>query len=116
MPNWNPNWQDVRWDHGAATEAVAALRRAAAELDHAATERFRAALQATAEWRGVHRCTFDAGLQRSLAVARDLVRSYHAAAERIVQASQWARDEQHRRERERERWRRERDEEQSQPH
>lgn len=113
MPNWNPNWHDVRWNHRAAREAVEALRRAADELDRTTDERLLAAQHARAEWRGAHRETFDGGLQRLVADARDLAHAYREAAERIIQASQWACDEQRRRERERERWRRERDEEQA---
>lgn len=111
MPNWSPNWNDVRWNHGAANDAVAALRRAADEVEHSAAERMQVGRYATAEWRGIHRTTFDGALAQIISSARALADKYRAAAERIVEASRWAREEQARRERERERWRREKAEE-----
>jgi hypothetical protein len=101
-------WDDVRWDHGDAAAAGAALRRAAAELRRTAAERGRAALSATAEWRGGHRVTFDEYLRRILGEAEELARQFESAAARIARASEQARAEQCRREREREREREER--------
>jgi uncharacterized protein YukE len=92
-------WNDVRWNHAAADAASAALRRAAGELRRTAAERSRAAQQATAEWRGPYRATFDHHLRTALSGAEDLARRYEEAAARIDRASEDARKEQQRRER-----------------
>jgi hypothetical protein len=111
MPNWSPNWNNVVWNRAAADEAASALRRAADRLDITASERSRVAQDATAEWRGKHRETFDGHLTQILGRARDLAGEFRGAASRICAASDRAREEQNRRERDRERWYRERDEE-----
>src|SRR5689334_9635090 len=111
MPNWQPNRQDVRWNQEAARQAIAALNHAADELARTAQEREVAAHQATAQWRGRHRQTFDERLRDTQARARDLAEDYRAAARRIAQASDHARDEQLRREQDRQRWQREQDDE-----
>ena len=104
MPGWQPNWDDVAWDWGAANEAMNALRRAADMLDQTAYERKRKADQATAEWRGVYREEFDEDLRGILTRARDLARDFRDIANRISRASGDARREQDHREEERERW------------
>jgi len=109
MPNWEPNWQDVRWDHGAAQDAISALRRVADLLDQTAAERARVAQDATAQWRGRYREEFDEHLERMLRRAHDLARECREASNRIAQADQGAYEEQKRRERERERWRAEKE-------
>jgi len=109
MPDWEPNWQDVRWDHGAAGDAISALRRAADLLDQSAAERARVAQDATEQWRGRHREEFDEHLERMLRQAQDLARECRDASKQIAHASQRASEEQRRRERERERWRREKE-------
>jgi site-specific recombinase len=111
MPNWQPNWQNVRWDWGAADEAATALRRAADRLEQSASDRSAVAREAQAEWRGTYRERFDEHLSRILRGAHDLASQCREAASRIARASQQAADEQRHREQERERWQRERDEE-----
>lgn len=111
MPNWQPNWNNVRWDWGAANEAASALRHAADRLDGTASERTGLARNAQAEWRGRYREQFDVELARILRRAHDLANECRDAAGRIAQASQRAWEEQKHRERERERWRREKEEE-----
>jgi uncharacterized protein YukE len=111
MPNWNPNWNDVRWNWSAADDARAALCHAADTLDSTANERSRAAAEAQAEWRGLHRDRFDVELAQMLRRGHDLANEYREAASRIARASQRAWEEQKHRERERERWRREKEEE-----
>jgi uncharacterized protein YukE len=107
MPNWQPNWQDVRWNQAAASRAIAELRRVAEELDETAGERARVAGEATAQWQGDHRRAFDGYLAAVLTDARRLAHAYREAARQIAQASERARVEQAHRERERARWRRE---------
>jgi uncharacterized protein YukE len=109
MPDWTPNWENVRWDHAAADAAIGALRRAADELDRAAGERARAAVEAVALWNGAHRRTFDQRLAEWLVAARALAAELREAAAAIGRTGQLARDEQARRERERQRWERERE-------
>ena len=105
MPNWSPNWQDVRWNWGAADQAASELRRVADSIERASGDRTRAAAQATEQWRGQHRLRFDSYLQDALARARAITEEYRDAAGRIDAASHRARDEQSRRERDRARWR-----------
>jgi uncharacterized protein YukE len=104
MPNWQPNWNNVVWNHPAANEAASALRRVADMLEGTASERERSASEAKVEWRGVYRNEFDQELDRILRRARDLAHEYRNAAGNIMQASQRAHDEQARREHDRARW------------
>ena len=104
MPDWQPNWSDVDWDHGAASAAIGALRRAADMLDQTTGHRERVAGEARAEWRGRDRELFGGELQQMVNRAHQLAGEYRDAADRIARASQWAWDEQRRREQERARW------------
>lgn len=111
MPNWEPNWDDVEWDHGAASEAAHELDRAAAFVEESAHRRRQVADEARAEWRGRHREEFDGDLDRMLHRAAELAAEFRTKASAIRSADQQAYEEQRRRERERERWRREKEEE-----
>jgi len=111
MPNWQPNWNNVRWDWGAAGAAASALRRAAGKIEQTAHERVRVAAEAQREWRGRYREEFDERLREILQKAGSLAAEYRHMASRIDNASHAAREEQQYRERERERWRREKSEE-----
>lgn len=107
MPNWHPNWQDVRWNHDAANRAIAALRRIAEELERTAQERMAAARLASGDFRGPHADTFEAHVAEVHGRAHALAAYYREAAGRIAQASERARAEQLRRVQQRDRWRRE---------
>jgi len=111
MPNWQPNWNNVLWNWGAADAAISALRSAAGVLDGTAGERIGVARDAQVEWRGLHRERFDGELTQVLNRARDLASECRTAADRIASASRRAYEEQRHRERERERWRREKEDE-----
>ena len=111
MPNWQPNWNDVRWNWGAAAAASNALRRAAGQLDQTTDVRASVAGEAQQEWRGHHRETFDVDLRGVTVSFRSLAEEMRAAANRIDAASDRARAEQNHRERERDRWRREKERE-----
>jgi hypothetical protein len=111
MPDWSPNWTDVRWDHAAANAAITALNQAATALESGNTERIRQARIAVDQWSGPHRVTFDEYLNKVLKEGGDLAAAYRKAATDIANASRQATDEQNRRVRERERWQDERDEE-----
>ena len=107
MPNWQPNWQDVRWDFAAADRAASELERAADELDRTLATRNQSGQRATADWFGAYRDQFDAQLSGTQRTSQYLAGSFRAAAARIRQASLQASEEQARRLRERDRWRRE---------
>jgi membrane-bound lytic murein transglycosylase len=114
MPNWEPNWHDVKWDHGAAAEAAHALESAAASLDESAHRRRQVADQAREEWRGRKREEFDMQLDKMLRRAAELAAEFRAKASEICRADQRAFEEQRRRELERERWRHEKEMEERQ--
>ena len=107
MPSWQPNWQDVHWNYAAAERAAGELDRAAEELESTSQARRQAADTAAAEWRGTYYGRFDQQTTEALRGAWWQAGEFRDAAARIRRATQWARDEQARRERERERWRRE---------
>jgi uncharacterized protein YukE len=111
MPNWQPNWNNVRWDWGASDTAITSLRRSADKLDQLTNERVRVAREAQREWRGKYREDFDDHLDRLVARARDIANQLRDAANRIASASQRAHEEQRHRENERARWWREKREE-----
>jgi len=109
MPNWQPNWNNVRWSWHAADETAAALRRMADLLDQTSHDRERVAREAQATWRGRYREQFDERLTEMISRAHDLAEECRRAASQIAWASQRAAEEQQRREWERERWRREKE-------
>lgn len=111
MPNWQPNWRDVEWDHRAADEAIQSLRQAATFVEETAAQRRQRAAEATAEWRGRFREEFDGHLSRALRRAAELAGELRAKADEISRADERARAEQKHREHERDRWRREKREE-----
>jgi hypothetical protein len=107
MSRWDrPNYEDVRWDHGAAAAATAALRHAATELEQAASDGERLAGAATRFWMGGHALTFAMRRRLLSTEARDLAADCRAAAAAVGAADERARAEQARREREREEWER----------
>lgn len=106
-----PNWEDVRWDHGAADEAAGALGRAAATLDMALADEARLGRPATEQWRGGTRAEFDRRRNALRTELADLAAACRDAAEQVRRASTRAAEEQRRREREREEWERSRERE-----
>ena len=60
MPNWQPHWDDVQFDHGETNEAVVLCQGALATLAdrHGALQG--PYLMACLHWRGVKRYRFDA--------------------------------------------------------
>jgi len=111
MPNWQPNWSNVRWDWGASDAAAQALRQAADQLDQSTAERQRLASQAQIDWQGRYRDEFDDELARIISRARGLAAELRQAADRIQSAANRAHDEQRHRESERRRWHREKEDE-----
>lgn len=109
MPNWQPNWNNVRWNHVTADQAVSALRRVAQILRQTQIDREIAAQRAADEWRGPHRETFDNYCGDARGRSLELADAYDAAARQIAESSARATSEQRHREAERERWHREKD-------
>lgn len=95
-------WHDVRWDHPAAAEAAAALRRTADELDRSIAEAGQARHEASSDWNGVYYEFFVVWRNRLLTELNNLAAACRRAALAIDQASARAREEQARRVRERE--------------
>lgn len=111
MPNWQPNWNNVDWNYGAANDAVRELRRAADLLDEMAGQRRRVADKALQEWRGRYRDEFERDLAEMLRRSSELAAEMRQKAGEIENASNRVREEQRYRERERDRWHEERREE-----
>jgi hypothetical protein len=104
---WEPNWNDVRWDHAAAGEMIAVLRQTAGILDTVSMELRHAALRSVAEWHGGHQQTFQERHARLLARIHEVRDRCGYAADMVQRVDHAARVEQCRRERERAEWERE---------
>jgi len=104
MPNWQPNWNNVRWNHFVAEQAIRALEDAANLVDDSLSERRRVAYVATAIWRGRHRQTFDGHFKEIELRSCSLATQLRQKADEIRRQDVAAYEEQRRRERERQRW------------
>ncbi len=111
MPDWQPNWIDVDFDHAAATAAATACDDAADRLSTSRTELSSLASGAVVGWRGNARSNFDSGVDRIDDESFRVMSSLRAQADAIRSGATRARVEQQDREDDRDRWRRERDEE-----
>jgi hypothetical protein len=87
VPNWQPKWEDVAWDHAAAEALSAELNRKADLLESSITRRTHVANYAAAEWQGPKRLLFDAYRETVMTRAQDLANAYREMAERIGKAS-----------------------------
>jgi hypothetical protein len=105
VPNWQPNWEDVRWNWAKAEAAASELDNRAGALGSDSDARQTASTFAAAEWRGVYRRQFDDDLTSSQRDVWNESAELHAEAARVRRASEMAREEQARRERDRARWR-----------
>ena len=76
MPSWQPNWNDVRWDWGAADDAIGSLRRVADLLEELTAERERIAFEAQRKRRGRYREEFDDHLRDLIQRARSLTEEF----------------------------------------
>ena len=104
MPGWQPNWEDVRFDHAGAQEAAAECDACAAFLDGRQAALGPAIAAARVEWRGLHRQRFDDETDLLDHEARGLADELRLTAARIRADADAARAEQRRRELDRERW------------
>lgn len=107
MPNWQPDWTDVQFDHGAAAAYAAACDDAAAGLHRWIAGREAAARQAVRDWEGPHRVSFDHQLAGLHEEARAAAITLLDQARQIEEASVAASREQLRRLDNRQRWLRE---------
>lgn len=107
MPNWQPHWDDVQFDHGETNEAVVLCQGALATL----ADRH-GALQgpyhmACLHWRGVKRYRFDSEWGAMHAQAETVAEQLRAHIVKLRHESEVALAEQRLREAERARWFRE---------
>lgn len=97
-------WDDVTHDPVAAQEATDELERVAAHLEALTEARRALAREATVDWQGAGRVSFDADLGALLVDSHELVARLRATAVRIDEETELAAAEQRRRERLRELW------------
>jgi hypothetical protein len=107
MPNWEPNWEDVEFDHGAAQAAAAQCRLSAGALDTGFTGVATAVTKLATDgaWTGAYQVEFDTAriaLGTDASGAADDLRTLAGAIESAATA---ATAEQNKRERDRDRWR-----------
>jgi uncharacterized protein YukE len=107
-PPWNPNWEDVRFDHAAVLRAADDCDLLAASLDQAAETRAAESARAAESWSGRRREQFDDDLQRLLHGHADLVAGLRRLARQLRDRSDDARREQAHRKAVREEWHRRR--------
>ncbi|MEM8534909.1 MAG: hypothetical protein AAGF95_28980 [Chloroflexota bacterium] len=101
-----PNWNDVRWDWGAADDAANTLRRIANELSELRGQRGDKAVFVLSGSAGPYQSVFFEDFDTIQNTSAGLSNDCHALANRISRLSEEAREEQQQRERERERWKR----------
>jgi hypothetical protein len=85
---------DVRFDHEAALDAVATLRRAALKLESVTHTSATLAHEAQQSWRGRYRVSFDTALSTLIRHAHVLDNEIHRTITRILQAADDAQQEQ----------------------
>ena len=105
MPNWTPNWEDVKWDFDAASAAVTSLKKAADALGQIFEKRNHISNMAREEWRGRKREEYDYRFNQQQFIARRKRNELLNKASEIQAASNKVLEEQKRREVERDRWR-----------
>lgn len=101
-----PNYEDVRWDHGAAGAAIFALRYAADTIERTIGDCTRLGIDACQVWLGSHRTFFDEQRHTQNLDAGQLAGDCRDAANRLARADAEAHDEQTRRVRDRAEWER----------
>jgi len=113
MPDWQPNWEDVVFDHAKASAAATECRLAAGSLLTVADGLVSAdgSLASDAAWQGAYRDDYSGERPRVATELRDARTALVALANKIEAAAADATTEQRRREADRTRWRAERDSE-----
>lgn len=109
MPDWQPNWEDVVFDHAAAQAAVSECRLSAGALDTGFTGFGQAvtALRTDGAWTGTYQADYDGAQGRLSTDAAGTAADLRTLASAIESAAARAKAEQTRREQDRARWRRE---------
>lgn len=113
MPNWQPNWDDVEFDHARAQAAADECRLAAGALTNVidGLDGAHTALASDTAWTGGYRDDYDGEHPVLVAEAVAARHALVALATAIETAASSAAAEQARREADRERWQVERDKE-----
>lgn len=104
MPDWQPDWSDVVFDHAAASDAAAACRATAATIDRGLHAERAARDDATMQWHGSLLRRFESATVRIATDLDDVRQELLALARRIEAGADEAATEQRRREAERDRW------------
>jgi uncharacterized protein YukE len=109
MPNWQPNWEDVQFDHAAAQAAITECDLAAGALDNAlaGVDGAVTALTNNGSWYGAYQVDYDIAQQRLRGDFPDTRQALRKLATDIATAATNARNEQAHRESERDSWRQE---------
>ena len=109
MPTWQPNWEDVRFDHAAAQAAITECNLAAGALDNGLVGLDGAvtALAGNGSWYGAYQVEYDVAQQNLRAEFPTTRTALAQLATDIATAATNAANEQAHRESERERWRQE---------
>lgn len=107
MPDWQPNWEDVEFDHAAAQAAAAQCRLRAGALDTGFTGVATAVTKLATDgaWTGPYQVEFDTARIALGADATDTADALRTLAGAIENAATAATTEQNKRERDRDRWR-----------
>ncbi len=107
MPDWQPNWDDVEFDHGAAQAAITQCQLSAGALDTAFTGVSTAVsrLAADGAWTGAYQVEFDGARTTVSTDASGTADDLRRLATAIAIAATKATAEQTRRENDRDRWR-----------
>jgi hypothetical protein len=106
MPNWDPNWEDVQFDHAAAQDAANECTLAAGALDNAATgaATARTTLTNNGSWYGAHQVEFHVAEENLRTEMGQTRLELLELARHIADAANRARAQQVFRESERARW------------
>ena len=107
MPNWQPQWDDVQFDHGEANEAVLLCQGAMITLADRHAVLQGPYQMACVNWRGVKRYRFDAEWSAMHAQAEAVTEQLRAHIVRLQHEASVALAKQRQREAERARWFRE---------
>lgn len=109
MPDWQPNWEDVAFDHAAAQAAISQCKLSAGALDTGFTGFAQAvtALRTNGAWTGAYQSDYDGAQGRLGTDAGHTAGDLRTLASAIEAAAGKAKAEQTRREQDRARWRRE---------
>ncbi len=87
MPAWTPNWEDVRFDHGAAHQYSNVCRLTSTELRRIAATRVHLAAEAVIGWEGPSRVRFDRDGEKWTAAAEQAAMQLESIAASVDAAA-----------------------------